>query len=87
MVGRSKSAERTAMRYRRPSEHNPPPGHHGYGGGLGAPTKPTRSVSIATPPTDLDRLSMTHQNDGSNWHHMYSRGDDLQDGSGHLYRY
>ena len=88
MAGRSKSAERTAMRFRRPSEHHPPC-HYGsaQGNALGAPTKPTRSVSIANPPTDLDRLSLHQggQNDGP-WHHVYKEFDH-QDGSGHMYRY
>ena len=84
--GRSKSAERNAMRFRRPSEHNPP-GHYGsaQGSTLGAPTKPTRSVSIANPPTDMDRLNLP-QGGSSDWHHVYKEFDH-PDGSGHMYRY
>ena len=90
MAGRSKSAERTAMRFRRPSEHHPP-GHYGstQGSTLGAPTKPTRSVSIANPPTDLDRLSLHHggPSDGG-WHNVYKEYPDHHpDGSGNMYRY
>ena len=89
MNGRSKSAERTAMRFRRPSEHNPP-GHYGssQGSTLGAPSKPSRSVSIANPPTDMDRLNLPHGggNDGSGWHHVY-KDFEHPDGSGHMYRY
>ena len=89
MGGRSKSAERTALRFRRPSEHHPPT-HYGsaQGGSIVAPTKPLRSVSIASPPTDLDRLNL-HQggsNEG-NWHHVYKDYKDNQDVSGHMYRY
>ena len=89
MAGRSKSAERTAMRFRRPSEHHPPSQyglHPGQGGSTGAPAKPTRSVSIASPPTDLDRLSIHQAGQGEgNWPHVYR--DDPQDGSGYMYRY
>ena len=89
MTGRSKSAERTAMRFRRPSEHNPP-GHYGstQGSTLGAPSKPSRSVSIANPPTDMDRLNLQHGegNDRAGWHHVY-KDFEHPDGSGHMYRY
>lgn len=84
MNSRSKSAERTAMRFRRPSEQI-----YGssQGSTLGAPTKPTRSVSIANPPTDLDRLNLPQgPGGGEGWHHVYKEYDHA-DGSGHMYRY
>ena len=70
------------MRFRRPSEHY----GSSQGSTLGAPTKPTRSVSIANPPTDLDRLNLPPGGGTGDWHHVYKEYDHA-DGSGHMYRY